>query len=474
MIFTQLEFFLFFAVVLFGAVVVKSNRLFKLGLLAGSFYFYAYWDWRFLGLMLGCITINFCGAFFAGRSHNQQIRKFVTGFSVISSLLILGTFKYYGFFLESFSGVLDATGIRIPAWEFLLPVGISFFTFQALSYTIDVYREDIPASSSWVDVALYVSFFPQLVAGPIVRASEFMPQLRAKPVITKERLSLGLEQFIKGFFKKAFIADHLAIFVDNVFANDQAFSSGVLVLALVAYAIQIYCDFSGYSDMAIGGARMLGYDFPRNFNHPYLATSIQDFWRRWHISLSSWLRDYLYIPLGGNRKGRARTYLNLFLTMLLGGLWHGAAWTFILWGAWHGVWLSIHKAIADRNTHLTPKVRGRPVIASWRTKGIKWLMTMCIVLVGWLLFRSSDVSQFSRVFSRILSFDRGVTWIPWVPLTCVSLVMMRHVLLLFPIGERFTTLRWGSVWTGYSLSLMMVLAIFYRPENFQPFIYFQF
>lgn len=470
MLFTQIEFLFLFAAALLACALVKSNGVLKWLLLLASLYFYAYWDLRFVGLMLGCVTVNYLAGLYLDKCPIPGRRKFVAGLAISLSLLVLAVFKYYGFFVTSVEGAFDSMGLRFPVPEIVLPVGISFFTFQALSYTIDVYRREIPACWSWRDVALYISFFPQLVAGPIVRAKEFMPQLGRSPSLSWQRFGAGGRQFITGLFKKAFIADHLAGYVDHVFANDASFSGATLALALVAYAVQIYCDFSGYSDMAIGAARILGYDFSENFRHPYLATSIQDFWRRWHISLSSWLRDYLYIPLGGNRHGSRRTYINLMLTMALGGLWHGAAWTFVFWGVWHGFWLGAQRAFQD--------ITGRDG-AGGESGGVvrllvQWAATMVVVMVGWLFFRSTSFEQATRILGSILSWSEGVSWFSWSALLCVGLVVLRHVGLVLPGGREAMALLPGRVRTSFALTVMVAVVILFRPEDFQPFIYFQF
>jgi len=470
MLFTQIEFLFLFAAALAACALVKFNGTLKWLLLLGSLYFYAYWDIRFVGLMLGCITVNYLAGLYIGGSASRGRKKAVAGVAISLSLLVLGVFKYYGFFVSSIEAAFIGIHVRLPVPEIILPVGISFFTFQALSYTIDVYRGEIPACRSWRDVALYISFFPQLVAGPIVRASEFMPQLQRSPSLSWGRLGTGGRQFIVGLFKKAFIADHLAAFVDPVFANDAVFGGSTLALALVAYTIQIYCDFSGYSDMAIGAARMLGYDFSENFRHPYLSQSIQEFWRRWHISLSSWLRDYIYIPFGGSRKGARRTYVNLLLTMALGGLWHGAAWTFVIWGMWHGVWLSLQRWIRRLPERRKKPLLGRRILAPVG----KWAGTMVIVMLGWLLFRSANLEQTFRILGRIIGGTPGIEWLPWVPMLCIGLVVLWHAILAVPGGQQAMSLQPGRVRTSFALAVMVGVVILFRPEDFQPFIYFQF
>ena len=319
MIFTSPVFVIFFIIVLLGTLVTQHNNDFKhLFLLLASYFFYGWWDWRFCFLLLFVTAVSYATAL-----YSQKRWIYFTGIAV--PLFVLGLFKYFNFFLESFGATFTL--------KIILPVGISFYTFQALSYVIDVHRKKIPVEKDFIKLALYISFFPQLVAGPIVRASDFLPQLyESSRKLTAHNFAIGIQIIAMGFFKKVVLADHLSVFVEDVFRVPVAFHWATIILAVLSYSLQIYFDFSGYSDIAIGCAKCLGYDFAMNFNLPYISQSVTEFWRRWHISLSGWLRDYLYIPLGGNRKGKMRQLLNLMITMLLGGLWHGANWTFVAWG----------------------------------------------------------------------------------------------------------------------------------------------
>ncbi len=338
MSFMSVEFFIlfFFTVILFTKV--KTNYGKNLLLLAVSYFFYAYWDVRFLFLLIGLTWVNW---FLAKKMDTCMHRRRLCVIGVAVSLSVLGIFKYFNFFLNTayqLVGVKDGNIMNI-----ILPVGISFYTFQSMSYLIDVYRGKIAARKDFLTVALYVAFFPQLVAGPIVRASDLLPQLDEEHIIQKKNVEAGLQIFLMGVVKKIVIANRLAVCVDAVFAAPAAYDGASILCAVFSYSIQIYCDFSGYSDMAVGIARFFGYDLCRNFNLPYISKNPTEFWKRWHISLSSWLQDYVYIPLGGNRKGKIRTYINLFLTMILGGLWHGASWHFVVWGGVHGGALIVHK-----------------------------------------------------------------------------------------------------------------------------------
>lgn len=463
MLFTQIE-FLLFIIVTFGFILtVRNFNVQKLFLLAMSYYFYGYWDYRFLILIFACTVVNYSAAEFIYASGNQGIRKCVLIFALTFSLGLLGFFKYCNFFIDTFNVLIEPLGLHTKSLRVILPVGISFFTFQTLSYTIDVYNKKIKVCEHFFDFALFVAFFPQLVAGPIVRASEFLPQLYVPRQLSWNRAYCGFEQFVFGFFKKVFIADRIASFVDFSFENHSLFSGGTLWLAVIAYSIQIYCDFSGYSDMAIGIAKAMGYDFNRNFDLPYIAKTVEEFWRRWHISLSTWLRDYLYIPLGGNRKGVRRTYINLFITMLLGGLWHGASWTFVLWGAWHGTALFVHKAFKNR-------FGDRFVIPAF----VSWGITILVVMVGWVFFRSKSFAQALDILYAMATLRSGAQW--YHPFVIFVIVMMGvyHIAKVKRIGTVFLYPELGSVYGMTVLFTMLLLTIVFYPQEFQPFIYFQF
>lgn len=367
-----------------------SQKFRHIYLLITSYIFYGWWDWHFCFLMLLLTTI----AYVTARQLNGKYRKISIIIGVSTPIVILGIFKYLNFFLDSFS---VAFGIeKLCSLNIILPVGISFYTFQSMSYTLDVYRDKIKAAN-FIDVALYVSFFPQLVAGPIVKAQDFLPQLKEKRRITLKGLEIGLQIFVMGMFKKIVLADRLSVFVDDVFATPAAFSSLTVILAIIAYALQIYFDFSGYSDMAIGSAKCLGYDIQRNFNLPYISKNPTEFWKRWHISLSTWLQEYLYIPLGGNRKGTRRTYINLMLTMLIGGLWHGANWTFVIWGALHGMALCIHKLYLKI---FSTKIR-IPIVSSI-------IMNNVFVCLCWVFFRATSFSVAVEILEKVFIWSDGI------------------------------------------------------------------
>ncbi|MGV1037103.1 MAG: MBOAT family O-acyltransferase [Candidatus Nanopelagicales bacterium] len=346
MIFPTIEFAAFFVVVLFASWMLMPNpRYWKPFIVAVSLAFYAYADWRWVGLLVFSVLANQLAATVITRTACQSRREQVLVGAIALNLGLLGVFKYFGFFVDSVNGALNSInlGMPLPLLELALPIGISFFTFQAISYVVDVYQYTFELAKPW-DYAVYATFFPHLVAGPIVRAREFIPQLARPRSPRNLPVTPALFLITGGLIKKVVLADMLATrLVDPVFANPGAHSALDVSVGILGYAAQIYCDFSGYTDIAIGLAMLLGFRFPENFNRPYAAFSLQDFWHRWHMTLSRWLRDYVYIPLGGNRRGVRRAYVNLMITMLLGGLWHGAAWTFVVWGGIHGAGLCFEK-----------------------------------------------------------------------------------------------------------------------------------
>ncbi len=404
MLFNSIPFLVFLAL-FFPAWLLLPRRFRNAFMLAGSYFFYGWWDWRFCGLLaLSTLVDYFVGAALPG-ARDRKTRKRLLLVSLASNLTILGTFKYLGFFVESFQAILEGLGIRagLPSLRIILPVGISFYTFQTLSYTIDIYRGKLQPIHDFIDFALFVSFFPQLVAGPIERAANLLPQLVKVPHPREGDLAEGIKLITMGMIMKVLLGDRLAPLVDPVFRAPGAFSSLELFQGLLYFALQIYCDFSGYSLIARGTARLFGVDVMINFRQPYLSLNVTDFWRRWHISLSSWLKDYLYIPLGGNRKGKARTYFNLMVTMLLGGLWHGANWTFVAWGGLHGLYLAAHKLmLGGRKPETRIRVRGWKSFA-WAA--IRVGFTFTLVLLTWLFFRSPDFHTAFAMLSGILSFQ---------------------------------------------------------------------
>jgi len=439
-------------------------------LLAASYFFYGYWDPRFLLLIAASTVIDYSVARGIDASDDDRRRKSLLMISLIANLGILGIFKYFNFFADSLDEALEGLGAGgfKPSLDIILPVGISFYTFQTMSYTIDVYRRRLGAEMSLLNVAVYVAFFPQLVAGPIERATHFMPQVtsdRSFPVPDKWVEGIGL--IALGIFKKVVLADAVAPIVQRAFADPGSQSSLTLLLALYGFAIQIYADFSGYSDVARGTSMLLGFDLLENFRQPYLSRNITMFWRTWHISLSNWLRDYLYITLGGNRGGTARTYRNLFLTMLLGGLWHGSSWNFVIWGALHGFYLAFERAfrkLDDRPADVMPGIRDIPNV----------LLTFHLVCFAWIFFRAStftEAADYIRGFTNLgFDFDIGDVTIILAAIS-VSLFLdfaQRHAKAHVPM------MNWRPIPLGAALGSGITAIILFSGGASVPFLYFQF
>ncbi len=467
MIFSSYEFLLFFVTVLLLRGRWRSFAAEKWFLLVASYVFYMSWDPRYALLIFFTSYVDYRIGLWLGQLEEPRARRRALVLSLVLNLGLLGLFKYTNFLLATVQDVLAVAGLsmRLPAPEIVLPVGISFFTFQSMSYTIDVYRRAIPPCRSARDLLLFVAFFPQLVAGPIVRASEFLPQLAARVRPSARDVEVGVGLFLQGAFKKLVISDQVARHVDLIFARPGEFAAVSLLQGLLGYALQIYCDFSGYSDMAVGCARLMGYRFPDNFRMPYAASDLPDFWRRWHISLSTWLRDYLYIPLGGNRWGGARTRLNVLVTMLLGGLWHGASWNFVLWGCLHGA------ALALQARWLRGREYARGPLAGVAARAF----ALAVVLLGWIPFRCQTLPEAGQFAGRLLTgrADGAVLWSPQI-LACVGLVLLVHVLvprdsdLMQVLPERSPILRIAV------LGALLSGIVLFGATDAAPFIYFQF
>lgn len=404
MTFLSLSFIVFFAIVLVVLSLLNArfirnrvknvNRLRHILLLIASYVFYGWWDWRFCGLIFLLTIVAYVTALNIQKDRENKI--WIT-IGVVLPLVILAFFKYFNFFVESVTTILGKDDWNLI--NIVLPLGISFYTFQSMSYIIDVYRGKIAACDSFIKIALYISFFPQIGSGPIVKASFFLPQLEEDRRTSVNGFFQGAQIFIFGLIKKVVIADHLSIFINEVFGKPDAFSSSTILLAIISYSIQLYCDFSGYSDMAVGCAKCMGYDLLRNFNVPYLSKNVTEFWKRWHISLSTWLQEYLYISLGGNRKGKIRTYVNLILTMTLGGLWHGASWNFIIWGLLHGIALCVHKIYS--------KFR-KNKIENAVTNVLSVLGTYLFVCTCWVFFRVESFGDAIKILGRVVRWENGI------------------------------------------------------------------
>jgi alginate O-acetyltransferase complex protein AlgI len=406
MLFHSLEYAIFLVVVFVLYWALARRPLWRMLLLLGASYlFYASWSRSYLILIIASSLIDYFVGLGLGAAEARWKRRALLVTSLVANLGMLGVFKYYNFFLDSAQSAFGIWGAKdIPYLQVLLPVGISFYTFQTMSYTIDVYRKELAPCREPLRFLVYVAFFPQLVAGPIVRAVEFLPQLIKEPTLRRGDASRAAALIVAGLTKKLVIGDYLAVnLVDRTFETPQMFSSVEVLLGVYGYAMQIYCDFSGYTDIAIGSSLLLGLSLPINFNRPYQADSLQDFWHRWHISLSTWLRDYLYIPLGGSRGSSLWTYRNLIITMLLGGLWHGAAWNFVIWGAMHGVVLML--------TRMWQRTRWRAAlpVSRWPWyKPLMVLLTFHFVCLTWVMFRVTSLEQAWAVLSRIAAGVGGV------------------------------------------------------------------
>lgn len=469
MLFPTLDFLLFFLVVLaLLAPLARKHTLRKLVLTAASYFFYAQWNWHYCFLLAGSSLLSYAGGLAIAGTTEARARKFFVGATVTGHLLLLSTFKYLDFLVGSANHLLHAAGVEreLPFMEILLPVGISFFTFHGISYVVDVYRGDVAVCRRPLDILLYLSFFPQLVAGPIVRAAYFLPQLD-RPVPERVPVAEPVLLILGGLFKKVVIATYLATdLVDPVFFDPSRYGTIDLLLAAYGYAVQIYCDFSAYSDMAIGLAALLGYQFPINFDQPYRAQSLREFWRRWHISLSFWLRDYLYKPLGGSRGGRWFTARNLMITMLLGGLWHGAALKFLVWGGLHGAGLVLERWF-------------EPWAGAWaRTwwgRTIAVVVVFHVVCLGWILFRADS---FDTVLIYLASFAQGWTGELQVTPFTLALVVLGLGLNFVPrnlparIAQHTMAMPpWAWAVTA-GIAIVAIDAI--GPAGVAPFIYFQF
>jgi alginate O-acetyltransferase complex protein AlgI len=471
--FCSQKFFLFFLLIFALYWALPWQRLRVNLLLVASFYFYASWN-KSLALLI-CVTtlLDYLLALGIERSTVSWLRKLLLGVNLFVNLGLLCYFKYANFFLVSLDEALIAAGM--PTWfrtlEILLPVGISFYTFEAINYMVDVYRRRIPAERNLGDFMLFILFFPHLIAGPIVRARDFLPQIKRPKRWSWARMYLGTGYFLMGLVKKLAIADRMAEYVDPVFSDPSAYRASAILFAALAYAVQIYCDFSGYTDMAIGTAHMLGYKLARNFNMPYLAANIADFWHRWHISLSSWLRDYLFIPLGGSRGTRWQTARNLLITMTLGGLWHGASWTFVFWGVLHGAFLVVHRGFRGYG-------KGRPVLERFLRSVpgtlLCMMLTFVCVAVGWVFFRATTLATALTLLHRIAVGSPGLN----TPMPRVSLLWT--LALMWVCHAVACWVPWRKLWRvpapiqGFGYAAALVLAQVLAPDAGKAFIYFQF
>ena len=469
MLFNSLDFAVFFLVVFMAYAVLPhrgQNRL----LLAASYFFYGCWDWRFLSLIAISTSMDYVVSLCIHGSQQPRFRKGCLALCISVNLGILGFFKYFNFFAESAETLLAALGFNPSLFhlQIILPVGISFYTFQSMSYCLDVYRRQLVPTRNFLDYALFISLFTQLVAGPIERASHLLGQISSPRRITWTNIQTGTWLFAWGLFKKMVIGDNVAVLADQVFSGNIEWTAGSVLLGVYAFALQIYCDFSAYSDMARGLGNFLGFDIMINFRNPYFALDPSDFWRRWHISLSTWLRDYLYIPLGGSRKGPRRTYVNLIMTMVLGGLWHGAAWTFVFWGIFHGLWLALHRLIRGETTD-APKHSW--LAHAWRRAG-----TFHAVCFGWLLFRAESMQVVAGMLHAMVQkprlFPEFTSWL--FQLAVLGLPLLAVQILQERTNDSLAPLRLSIVPRTALYMLLILLFLLLANTGSRAFIYFQF
>lgn len=409
MLFNSVTFLIFFAIIYVSYLLLR-HRWQNILLLVASYVFYGWWDWRFLSLILASTVVDyFCGLRMAEAEDTRRRKRLLT-VSLLSNLGMLGYFKYYDFFVSSLEAGIESLGFETGMLHLniILPVGISFYTFQTLSYSLDIYRGKLQPTKSFREFALYVAFFPQLVAGPIVRAREFLPQLDHTPRLTAAAAGDGIFLILRGMIKKVALADFLAVnFVDRVFDTPAWFSSVEVLVALVAYSLQIYFDFSAYTDIARGSAKLLGFELPENFRRPYQAQTIAEFWQRWHMTLTTWIRDYLYIPLGGSRSPGWRRYRNVLVTWLIMGLWHGAGWNYVLWGLYFGV-LLLANHVRRHFMGLGKDTRSAGALGALRTVGV-----ILLVSLSWLLFRAESLDKTGALVGRLALLDLGMGQVPW-------------------------------------------------------------
>ncbi|MGD1845351.1 MAG: MBOAT family O-acyltransferase [Salibacteraceae bacterium] len=468
--------FLLFLVLVIPTYRILKGRSRTFFLLACSYFFYGYWDWRFCSLLLISTVADFLIGQRLFAATDDRLRKRFLWLSMGINLGILGFFKYFNFFVDSFEPMVQSLGGHLDFLHLniILPVGISFYTFQTMSYTIDIYRKRIEPTRDFWSFALFVAFFPQLVAGPIERAADLLPRLEKLGLPTREQFRQGMALIVTGMFKKVMLGDTTGRLVDPIFAQSELYRSDELLFGLFLFSIQIYADFSGYSSIARGLAKLLGVELMHNFQQPYLSSNITEFWRRWHISLSSWLKDYLYISLGGNRQGTFRTHINLMTTMLLGGLWHGSNWTFVIWGGLHGTYLILHKLLlkgAKPTTHFEYQNAGQ--LGKYV---LKVVATFLLVLLTWLFFRAEGLGQALEVLSSFVHWETGEFSGRLLKIALAFLV----VTMAIDIAEYYTKKHTfllkvpNGIRQGIMVSMALITLLYLFQAKPLPFVYFQF
>jgi len=476
--FNSIDFAIFLPVifVLYWFVVNKNLKLQNALIVGASYLFYGWWDWRFLSLILFSTVIDYLVGRGLRTQENQSKRKLLLLTSILVNLGFLGFFKYYNFFLDNFVSAFSFFGTEISAssLDIILPVGISFYTFQTLSYSIDVYRRKLEPTKDFISFAAFVSFFPQLVAGPIERATHLLPQFYKKRTFNYGQAVDGLKQILWGLFKKIVIADNCAEYASQIFNSPGDYSGSTLVLGAVFFTFQIYGDFSGYSDIAIGTSRLFGFDLMRNFNFPYFSRDIAEFWRRWHISLSTWFRDYLYIPLGGSRGGNWKKIRNVFAIFLVSGFWHGANWTFIAWGALNAIYI-LPLVLTKNNRKNLESVAKNRILPTFR-EFFMILLTFGLTVFAWIFFKAKDMSHAADYISGI--FNSSIISTPEVfPVITIALVFIFVVIEWFGREGQYGIAQIGARWKWpfrFAMYYAIILAIFWFGGKEQEFIYFQF
>ncbi len=482
MLFNSIDFAIFLPIVfiLYWFVTYKNLKLQNLLIVVASFVFYGWWDWRFLFLMVGSASVDFVVGILLSSQNNKKKRKILLSYSIIANLGILVFFKYFNFFTDNFVNAFTLLGTKLNpvSLQIVLPVGISFYTFQALSYTIDVYRKKLEPTKSIVDYFAFISFFPQLVAGPIERATNLLPQFYKKRIFDYSKAVDGLRQILWGLFKKIVIADNCAQYANQIFNNSNDYSGYTLILGALFFAFQIYGDFSGYSDIAIGTAKLFGFNLMQNFAFPYFSRDIAEFWRRWHISLSTWFRDYLYIPLGGSRGGTLFKIRNTFIIFIVSGFWHGANWTFIVWGTLNAIYF-LPLLLANKNrTNIEIVAQGKFL------PNIKELfqiaLTFGLTVLAWIFFRANNLEH---ALNYIFQIFIGVFQNPdslliiWEPYKTIILLIILFLIIewfgreqkyaIENLGVKYKPVRWAIYYS-------IIFAVFYFAGKEQQFIYFQF
>ncbi|MEO6669139.1 MAG: MBOAT family O-acyltransferase [Ferruginibacter sp.] len=486
MLFNSLSFAIFFPIVflLYWFVTNKSLRAQNILLLVASYYFYACWDYRFLFLLVFSTLLDYVTGLKMAGADKPKMKTFWFVLSVVINLGFLGFFKYYNFFITSFADMISSFGYKPDVWtlKVILPVGISFYTFHGLSYVIDIYKGRIPAEKNFIEYSVFVSFFPLLVAGPIERATHLLPQIKKPRSFDYSKAVDGLKQILWGLFKKVVIADTCAEFANTIFNNSADLHGSTLVLGALFFTFQIYCDFSGYSDIALGTARLLGIELLRNFAFPYFSRDIAEFWRRWHISLSSWFRDYVYIPLGGSKGGMWMKVRNTFIIFLLSGFWHGANWTFIVWGGLNAIYF-LPLLLAKRNrTNLETVAQGKMFPTLRELVGM--IVTFSLTVFAWIFFRAQSVAHafeyIGTIFSRSL-FEmpdkRPFIGLKAHPVVAIVLIFIFMVIEWLGREEQYALAAFGNKWhkpVRWSFYYILIIAIFVFIGKEQQFIYFQF